>query len=81
MLLGELNKRLIPLTVNNLLVVVNNVDVALHHVHTLICVAEHSKDTLKHLQEVGVGAGGGGTTSVGSESRSHIQGRRGVAMD
>jgi hypothetical protein len=71
-LIKELNKRLIPLAMNSLLVAVNNVHAALHHIQTLIYVAAHSKDTPKHLQEAGVGAGRGGTTAVGSASRSHI---------
>jgi hypothetical protein len=38
----------------------------------LVGVVVHDKDTPKHLQEVRVGArGGGGTTTVGSASRSH----------
>jgi Co/Zn/Cd efflux system component len=40
----------------------------------------HSKDTPEHLQEAGVGAGGG-TTTAGSASRSHIRRRRNVVMD
>jgi hypothetical protein len=65
--------------VNDILVAVNNVEVALHHIHALICAMAHSKDTLKHFQETGVGAGeGGGTTATGSASMSHIWKRRNV---
>jgi hypothetical protein len=40
-------------------------------------VTAHGKDTLEHLQESRVGAGGGGvTTAAGSASRSHIWRRR-----
>jgi hypothetical protein len=74
--------RLIPLAVNNLLVVRWNVHAVLHHIHALICVMAHSKDTSEHLQEAEVGAGGGGgTTTAGSVRRSYIQRRRGVAVD
>jgi tartrate dehydratase alpha subunit/fumarate hydratase class I-like protein len=72
-LLGELNKWLIPLAVNNLLVHLKNVDAAIHDINMLICAATHRKDTPEHLQEIGVGARGvGGTTTMGSVSRSHI---------
>jgi hypothetical protein len=36
---------LIPLTVNDVLVVANNVEALLHHIHALICVMTQSKDT------------------------------------
>jgi hypothetical protein len=63
---------------NDLLIAVNNVEVGLHHIHALICVTAHGKDTLEHLQEPRVGDGGGGgcTTTVSSASRSHIWRRR-----
>jgi hypothetical protein len=73
----KLNQGLIPLIVNDLLIAMNNVKSGLHHIHALICVTSHDKDTLEHLQEPRVGAGGGGgTTVVGSVSRSHIWRRR-----
>jgi hypothetical protein len=76
-LVWKLNKRLIPLTMNDLLVVVNNVKAVLHHILALICVTAHSKDTPKHLQEIGVGVGGGGgNTTTSCISRSHIWRRR-----
>jgi hypothetical protein len=45
----ELKKRLIQLTVNDLLVVPDDLNVLLHHLHALICAMAHGKDTLKHL--------------------------------
>jgi hypothetical protein len=65
--------------VNDVLVAAKNVEVLLHHIHTLICAMAHSKDTPEHVQETGVGAGGGGgggTTTAGSVSRSHNWRRR-----
>jgi hypothetical protein len=55
------------------LVAVNNVEEMFHHIHVLIRVTTHSKDTPEHLQEprVGDGGGGGGTIAAGSVSRSH----------
>jgi hypothetical protein len=62
---------------NDLLIAVNNVEVGLHHIHVLICALTHGKDTSEHLQEPEVDAeGGGGTTAMGSASRSHIWRRR-----
>jgi hypothetical protein len=67
--------------VNDLLVATNNVQVVPHHIHALICVTTHSKDTPEHLQETRVGAeGGGGTTVAGSVSRSHIYRRRSATV-
>jgi hypothetical protein len=65
--------------VNNFLVLVKNVYVAIHNIHALVGTTTHSKDTLERLQEAGVRIGGGGTTTVGSVRRSYIQRRRGVA--
>jgi hypothetical protein len=66
--------------VNNLLVPVKNVDAAIHNIHAPLCVMTHGKDTLKHLHDAGVSTGGrGGTITVGSVRRGHIQRRRGVA--
>jgi hypothetical protein len=77
----ELKKRLIPLTVDNLLVAPNDLNALLHHIHALICAVAHGKDTTEHLQNPGVGArGGGGTTAAGSASRSHGWRRRRRAM-
>jgi hypothetical protein len=66
----ELNKRLIPLTMNDLLVAVNNMNVLLHHIHAQICAAAHGEDTSEHLQETGVLRGGRGTTATGYVSMS-----------
>jgi hypothetical protein len=58
--------------VDNLLVVPNELNALLHHIHELICAAAHGEDTSDHLQNPSVGAGGGGrTTAMGSVSRSH----------
>jgi hypothetical protein len=59
------------MTMNDLLVAADNLRVLLYHVQTLIGVTTHGEDTLKYLQEARVGAGGGGTTTIGSASRSH----------
>jgi hypothetical protein len=68
----ELKKRLILLTVNDLLVAPDDLNALLHHLHVLICVTAYGKDTLEHLQDAEVGArGGGGTTTAGSAGRSH----------
>jgi hypothetical protein len=73
----ELKKRLIPLTVNNLLVTAGNLHALLNDIQLLIGAAAHGEDTPEHLQEARVGAtGGGGTTTVGSASRSHSWRRR-----
>jgi hypothetical protein len=45
----KLNEGLIPLTMNDLLIAVNNVEVHLHHIHALIYAMAHGKDTLEHL--------------------------------
>jgi hypothetical protein len=68
----ELKERLIPLTVDNLLVVPNYLKALLHHIHVLIHAMAHGKDTLEHLQEARVGTrGGGSTTTLGSARRSN----------
>jgi hypothetical protein len=73
----ELKKWLIPLNVDNLLVALNYLKVQIHHIHVLIRVTAHGKDTPEHLQEVGVGATrGGGTTTAGRARRSHSWRRR-----
>jgi hypothetical protein len=75
---GELLERLIPLTVNNLLVAPHNLQALLHVIQALIRVSTHRKDASKHLQKAPVGAGGRrGTTAVGSARRS----RAGVAEE
>jgi putative flippase GtrA len=67
----ELKKRLIALTVDNLLVVSNYLKALIHHIQALICTMTRDKDTSKHLQDIRVGARGrGGTTASGSEGRS-----------
>jgi hypothetical protein len=68
--------------VNNLLVLSKNVSAALKDVHALVGAMAHGKDTLEHLQEVGVSTGGGGdTTATGMTRRGNIHRRRGVAID
>jgi hypothetical protein len=77
----ELKKWLILLTVNDLLVAVNNLKALFQHIHALICAMAHGEDTLEHLQEARVGDGGGGDTiAVGSASKSHSWRRRGSPM-
>jgi hypothetical protein len=72
----ELNKRLILLAMNDVLVAMNNVESLLHHIHSLICATTHSKYTSECLQEPGVRVGGGGgTLAVGSARRCHIRRR------
>jgi hypothetical protein len=67
----ELKKRLIPLTVNNLLVAPHNLKVLLHHIHALIRAPAHDKDTPEHLQDARVeNRSGGGTITTGSAGRS-----------
>jgi hypothetical protein len=56
---------------NNLLVAPHNLKALIHHIQTLISASACGKDTLEHLQDAGVGSrSGGGTTTVGSASRS-----------
>jgi hypothetical protein len=70
----ELLERLVPLAVNNLLVAPHNLKALIHHIQTLISAPTCGKDTLKHLQDVGVGSrSGGGTTTAGSVRRSNIR--------
>jgi hypothetical protein len=74
---GELKERLIPLIVDNPLVVRNYLKALLHHIHALIRVMTHGNSTPEHLQEAGVGTRrGGGTITVGSVRRSHSWRRR-----
>jgi hypothetical protein len=69
--IGKLQERLVPLTVDNLLLVPYNLYVLLHDVHALIREPTHHKNASEHLQEATVGVGGRrGTTAVGS-ARSH----------
>jgi hypothetical protein len=67
----ELKERLIPLTMNDLLIVVNNLHLLLYHIHALICVTTHGEDAPKHLQKIRVLRGGRDTITAGSVSRSH----------
>jgi hypothetical protein len=68
---GELLERLIPLTVNNLLVALHNLKALIHHIQTLISASACGKDTPEHLQDAGVGSmSGGGTTTVDSVRKS-----------
>jgi hypothetical protein len=63
---GELLEWLILLAVNNLLVALYNLKVLIHHIQMLISAPACDKDTLEHLQDVGVRSRcGGGTTTVG----------------
>jgi hypothetical protein len=57
--------------VNNLLIAAYNLHALLNDIQTLIGAAAHGEDTLEHLQEVELGARGGGTTTAGSASRIH----------
>jgi hypothetical protein len=60
----ELKKWLIPLTVNDLLVALDDLNALLHHLCELIYAMTHGKYTPEHLQDGGIGArGGGGTTT------------------
>jgi hypothetical protein len=80
-LLRELNKKVIPLAMNNLLVHVKSVDAVIHDIHALVCAMAHEKDTPEHLQDARISTGGsGGTTTTGS-ARSHIRSKRGVTVD
>jgi ABC-type antimicrobial peptide transport system ATPase subunit len=45
----ELLERLVPLAVNNLLVVSHNLKALIHHIQTLISVLACGKDTSEHL--------------------------------
>jgi hypothetical protein len=68
---GELLEWLIPLAVNNLLVVPHNLKALIHHIQTLISASTCSKDTLEHLQDAEVESkSGGGTTTADSASKS-----------
>jgi hypothetical protein len=71
----ELKKCLIPLTMNDLLVASDDLNVLLHHLHTLICATAHGKDTPEHLRDAKVGARGGG-----GAGRSHNWSRRAFMM-
>jgi hypothetical protein len=73
----ELLERLIPLAVNNLLVVPHNLKALIHHIQTLISASACGKDTSEHLQDAGVGSRSrGGTTTVGSARRSNNRSSR-----
>jgi hypothetical protein len=68
----ELLERLVPLAVNNLLVVSHNLKVLIHHIQVLISVLACGKDTPEDLQDAGVGnRSRGGTTTAGSVRRSN----------
>jgi hypothetical protein len=67
---GKLQEWLIPLAMNDLLVVPHNLQALLHGIQALIRVPTHLKDASKHLQKAAVGTGGRrGTTAVGSARR------------
>jgi hypothetical protein len=64
---GKLQERLIPLAMNDLLVVPQNLQALLHDIQPLIRAPTHCKDASEHLQKVTVGARGRrGTTILGS---------------
>jgi hypothetical protein len=52
--ISDLKERLIPLTVNDLPVMVNNPHLLVHHIHALIYATAHGEDTFEHLQKAGV---------------------------
>jgi hypothetical protein len=67
----ELLERLIPLAVNNLLVVPHNLKTLIHHIQILISAPVYGKDILEHLQDARVGSRSrGGTTTTGSARSS-----------
>jgi hypothetical protein len=81
-LLRDLDKWLIPQTMNDVLVPLEDVSAMLKDIHALVDVMAHGKDTSKHLQDIRVSTGGGrGTTTVGRARRGYIRRRRGVAVD
>jgi hypothetical protein len=73
---GELLERLVPLAMNNLLVMPHNLKAMIHHIQMLISVPACGKDTLEHLQDVRVG----GTTTVCSARRSSWRRSRRTSM-
>jgi hypothetical protein len=79
--IGELLERLIPLTVNNLLVTPHNLKALIYHIQTLISALTCGKDTSKHLQDIGVERkSGGGTTTADSVRRSNNRSSRRTSM-
>jgi hypothetical protein len=67
----ELLEWLVPLAVNNLLVVPHNLQVLLYDIQALIRALTHHKDASEHLQKAAVGTEGRrGTTVAGSVRRS-----------
>jgi hypothetical protein len=55
----------------------HNLKALIHHIQTLISASACGKDTLKHLQDAGVGSRSrGGTTTTGSERRSSSRSNR-----
>jgi hypothetical protein len=76
------SSRSIPLAVENLLLPPKDLCAVLRNIHALVGPVGHGQDTPEHLQEAGVGTGGGGgTTTLGSLRRSDIWRRRDVASD
>jgi hypothetical protein len=77
----ELLEWLIPLAVNNLLVVTYNLKVLIHHIQTLISALACGKDTPEHLQDARVGSRSGvGTTTAGSVRKSSSKSSRRTSM-
>jgi hypothetical protein len=78
-LLGELDKRVIPLTMNDVLVPPEDVGAVLMDIHALVGAMTHGEESMKHLQDAGVSSRGGrGTTIVGRVRRGYMQRRRGA---
>jgi hypothetical protein len=74
---GELLEQLVPLAVNNILIVPHNLKALIHHIQKLISAPTCGKDTPKHLQDARVGSrSGGGTTTAGSVRSSNRSSRR-----
>jgi hypothetical protein len=80
--LGELNKRVIPLAVDDGLVLPKDVGAGLKSIHALVGTTTHGKDTPKHLQDAEVNTRGvRGTTTTGRVRRDYIWRGRGTSLD
>jgi hypothetical protein len=60
----EIKKRLIPLTMNNLLDVTDSLHALLNDIQTLIGAATHGEETSKHFQHPRTLRGGRGSTTA-----------------
>jgi hypothetical protein len=77
----ELLEQLIPLAVNNLLVVPHNLKALIHHIQMRISAPACGKDTPEHLRDAGVGSkSGGGTTTAGSVRRRSSKSSKRTSM-